>query len=326
MRQLLIRCAMLPLVFAGALATGPAWSESYPSRPVRIVLQGPPASGPDVIMRPIARRLSESLGQQVIIDNRPGASGVIAAQAVAQSAPDGYTLFVGNSSSFSIAPLLLKKKPYDPVLDFAPITLVVTAPLMVTSHPALPVTSIQELIALAKAKPGQVLFASPGTGTIQHLTMELFNAAAGITMVHVPYKGGTPAVIDTVGGQVHVAITAVPAVLSQVKASRLRALAVTGSRRLASAPDTPTVAESAIPGFDCIQWYGLFVPRNTPAAVAEKLYGEVRKATEGPGVEAAVAQEGVELDVTGPQALADLLRLDMAKWQKVIRESNVALQ
>jgi tripartite-type tricarboxylate transporter receptor subunit TctC len=325
MRIPLIRCAMLPIAFAGLVAAGASWSESYPVKPVRIVLQGPPASGPDVIMRPIARSLSESLGQPVIVDNRPGASGVIAAQAVASSPPDGYTLFLGNSSSFSIAPFLLKKRPYDPVLDFTPVTLVVTAPLIVTSHPALPVTSIQELIGLAKAKPGQILFASPGTGTIQHLTMELFTLAAGITMVHVPYKGGTPAVIDTVSGQVNVAITAVPAVLSQIKASRLRALAVTGSKRLATAPDIPTVAESALPGFDCVQWYGLFVPKSTPAAVVEKLYREVRKATQGPGVHSAVVQEGVELDVNGPQALAEFLRLDMAKWQKVIRESNIPL-
>jgi tripartite-type tricarboxylate transporter receptor subunit TctC len=316
---------MLPLVLAGFVAAGSSWSQPYPVRPIRIVLQGPPASGPDVIIRPIARTLSESLGQQVIVDNRPGASGVIAAQAVASSAPDGYTLFLGNSSSLSIAPFLLKKRPYDPVQDFNPVTLVVIAPLIMTSHPGLAVTSIQELIGLAKARPGQITFASPGTGTIQHLTMELFNVGAGISMVHVPYKGGSPAVIDTVGGQVHVAITAVPAVLPQIKASRLRALAVTGSRRLASAPDIPTVAESGLPGFDCVQWYGLFVPKSTPAAVVEKLYREVRKATDGPGVDSALAQEGVELNVNGPQALAEFLRLDIAKWRKVIQNSNIPL-
>lgn len=326
MTELLRRYPKLLLVLLCVLTAGTARAQPYPAKPLRLVLQGPPASGPDVIMRPIAQTLSESMGQPVIVDNRPGASGVIAAQAVAKSAPDGHTLFLGNASSFSIAPFLLKSKPYDPVADFTPVTLVVDAPLILTSHPAVPIVSVGELIKLAKARPGELHFGSPGSGTIQHLTMELFNRGAGIDLTHVPYKGGTPAVIDTVGGQVHLAITAVPAVISQVRASRLRPLAVTSAQRLASVPDVPTIAESALPGFECVQWYGLFLPKNAPSATVEKLYQEVRKATSVPAVRAAVAQEGAELRVTGPQALAQLLQRDMEKWQAVIRESNIALQ
>lgn len=279
-----------------------------------------------MIMRPIAQKLSESLGQQVVVDNRPGAGGVIAAQIVVSSPPDGYTVLQASASSFSISPFLLKKRPYDPVQDFTPVTLVAIAPLMVTVHPSLPVKSVKDLISLAKAKPRQLLYASNGKGSLSHLTAEMFSIAAGITMLHVPYKGGTPAVMDTMSGQVQLVITAVPTLLPQVKASRLRALAVTSSKRSPAVPDLPTVAESGMPGFESVQWYGIFAPKNTPAAITDKLHSEFRKVGESPAVKAPLAQEGAELAVTGPQALADFLRADIAKWQKVTREANIVLE
>ena len=199
-----------------------------------------------------------------------------------RAAGDRYTVYLASSGSVSIAPFLAKKRPYDPVQDFTPVTLVAIAPLIVTMHPSLPVKSVKQLIGLAKAKPKQLLFASPGTGTAMHLTIEMFSRAAGITMVHVPYKGGPPAVIDTMSGQVQLVITTVPPILPHVRASRLRALAVTSSKRSSVVPEVPTVAESGQHGFESLHWWAMFAPKNTPAAITEKLFGEVRKAVENP--------------------------------------------
>ena len=260
------------------------------------------------------------------MDNRPGASGLIAGQAAVTSPPDGYTALLGTTGTHSIMPFLAKKRPYDPVRDFVPVTLIATAPLMVAIHPSLPVKSVKGLISLARARPSQLFYASNGTGTIHHLTAEMFSRAAGITMVHVPYKGGTPAVIDTVSGHIQLVFTALPTVLAQVRASRLRALAVTSAMRSSTVPDLPTVAESGLPGFESVQWYGVFVPKHTPSAIAGKLYIAIRKAMESTHVKAALAQEGSELAVNGPRALAEFHQADMARWQKVIRESNIVLE
>jgi len=277
-------------------------------------------------MRPIAQKLSETLGQQVIVDNRPGAGSMIAAQLAAGSPPDGYTVLQASASGFSISPFLQKKLPYDPIHDFTPITLIATAPLMLTVHPSLPVRSVKDLISLARTKPGQLLYASNGKGSFSHLTTEMFARSAGITIVHVPYKGGTPAVIDTVSGNVQIVITAVPTLITQVRAARLRPLAVTSVKRSSAVPELPTVAESGLQGFEAVQWYAVLAPEQTPAAITDKLYGEIRKAAESPAVRAPLAQEGAEMAVNGPQALAEFLRTDIAKWQKIIRESKIVLE
>jgi len=277
-------------------------------------------------MRPIAQKLSETLGQQVIVDNRPGAGSMIAAQLAAGSPPDGYTVLQASASGFSISPFLQKKLPYDPIHDFTPITLIATAPLMLTVHPSLPVRSVKDLISLARTKPGQLLYASNGKGSFSHFTTEMFARSAGITIVHVPYKGGTPAVIDTVSGNVQIVITAVPTLITQVRAARLRPLAVTSVKRSSAVPELPTVAESGLQGFESVQWYAVLAPKQTPAAITDKLYGEIRKAAESPAVRAPLAQEGAEMAVNGPQALAEFLRTDIAKWQKIIRESKIVLE
>lgn len=326
MSGMLIRTGLLSFAFVGLVAGESSWCQSYPAKPVRLIVQGPAAGGADVIARPVAQKMTESMGQAVVVDNRPGAGGVVASQAVAGSLPDGYTLLLATASGFSIAPFLLKKRPYDPAQDFSPVTLLATAPLMVTVHPSLPVKSLKELINLAKARPRQLLYASNGIGSLSHLTTEMLSREAGITMMHVPHKGGTPAVIDTVSGNVQLVITALPTLLTQVKASRLRALAVTSSNRSSAVPDLPTVSESGIPGFESVQWYGIFAPKNTPAAITEKLHSEFRKAAESPTIKAPLAQEGAELAVSAPQALATFLRTDVAKWQKIIRESNIVLE
>lgn len=266
------------------------------------------------------------MGQQVVIDNRPGAGGVISGQVVMSAPADGYTLLQTTSSGFSVSPFLLKKQPYDPERDFAPVTMIATAPMMITVNPALPVKSVKELVVLGKAKQNQLLYGSNGQGSFSHLTTELFSRTAGIRMTHVPYKGGSPAVIDTVSGHVQVLITALPTLIAQVKASRLRAIAVTSSKRSSAVPELPTVAESGYGGFESVQWYAIFAPKGTPAAITERLYQEFRKAGDSPALKAPLAQEDADLQIAGPQASADFLRADVAKWRKVIKESNIVLE
>ena len=325
MRTLLVRFGVMSVAFAGLVAGESAWSQSYPIKPVRLIVAGPAAGGADVIVRPIAQKLSESLGQQFIVDNRPGAGTIISGQIAASSPPDGYTLLLATLSNVT-GPYLVKKLPYDPVQDFTPVTLVATSGLMVTVHPGLPVKTIRDLIGLAKARPKQLLYASNGKGSFSHLTTELLSREAGITMVHVPYKGGSPAVIDTVAGQTQLVITAIPTLIAQVRASRLRALAVTGGQRSTALPELPTVAESGLPDFESTQWFAVLAPKNTPASIVEKLYGEIRRAADNPAVKASLSQEGAELSVTGPQALAKRMVTDSAKWQKVIRESHLVVE
>jgi tripartite-type tricarboxylate transporter receptor subunit TctC len=329
MTSLRIKLCVFSFAFVTLTASDLSSAQTYPARPVRLVLQTAAASTPDVFMRPIAKRLSDSIGQQIIVDNRPGAAGVVAAQMVMNATADGYTILLASSGAMSIAPFVAKQQPYDPFQDFSPVTLIAVAPLIVAAHPSLPVRSARDLIALAKAKPKQILYASPGAATVQHLTIEMLSRAAGISMVHVPYKSGAPAVIDAISGQVQLVITAVPAVLQQIKASRLRALAVTSVKRIAAVPDVPSMAESGVPGFESLTWYGIYAPKRTPAEIVQKLYGELRKATDDPGVRSTAMREGVDLEINGPRPLADFHRLDAAKWQKVIgelRNSNVVLE
>jgi tripartite-type tricarboxylate transporter receptor subunit TctC len=306
--------------------TGAAMAQTFPAKPIRLIIAAPAGGGADVIARPVAQKMAEAMGQQIIVDNRAGASGLIAGEMTQAAPPDGYTLLFVTASGFSLTPLLSRKPPYDPTRDFTPVSLVATAPLMVTVHPSLPVRSVKELIALAKARPGQLLYASNGQGSFSHLTTEMFSRAAGIEMTHVPYKGGTPAVIDTVSGQVQLVITAVPTLMGQVKAGRLRALAVTSAKRSAALPELPTVAEAGLPGFESIQWYAVFGPKNLPPAIVDRLYAELGKAVESPAVKAPLAQEGAELSVTGPQALAQFLATDVARWRKVLSGMNIVLE
>lgn len=310
----------------GLALQGATWSQPYPNRPIRLIVQGVPSSAPDIITRPIARRVSQSVGQSVIVDNRPGAGGVIAAQIAVSALPDGYTFLVAASGTISIAPFLMKKRPYDPLEDLAPVTILTVAPLVVTAHPSVPAASVKDLIALAKSGSTRLQIGTPGVGTVQHLTVEMFNRAAGVSLGHVPYKGGGAAVIDTLGGQIPLVITSIPAVLPHVMASRLRALGITGAKRSPVIPDAATFAESGLPGFEAATWYAVYAPRNTPAKIIERIYTEIRQAAEAPDVKLTAAQQGVELQVTGALALTELQRTDMAKWQRVIRESNIAAE
>jgi tripartite-type tricarboxylate transporter receptor subunit TctC len=303
---------------------GPAWGQAYPTKPVRLIIGGLPGTAPDVIARIIAPSMTESMGQSLILDNRGGGAGLLGAQITAAAAPDGYTFLIVGGGSLVIVPFLTKTPPYDPVADFTPVTLVSLAPLVLASNLALPVKSVQELIGLSKAKPKDLLYGTPGVGSIHHLTVEMLNRAAGINLMHVPYKGGPPAVIDAIAGRVQLVITTVIPLSPHIKAARLRGLAVTSAKRTSVFPDLPTVAESGVRGFESHQWFGIFTPRNTPAAFRERFYKEVRMATDKPGATAILDQEGQLLAVNGPQALSEFRRTETAKWTKIISQLHAA--
>lgn len=318
----------MKLIFAALLialvASGSAWSQAYPTKPVRLVIGGLPGTAPDIIARIIAPSMTESMGQSLILDNRGGGAGLLGAQITAAAAPDGYTVLIVGGGSLVIVPFLTKTPPYDPVKDFTPVTLVSLAPLVLASNPALPVKTVQELISLSKAKPKDLLYGTPGVGSIHHLTVEMLNRAAGIDLMHVPYKGGPPAVIDTMAGRVQLVITTVIPVAPHIKSARLRALAVTSAKRTNVYPDVPTIAESGVQGFESHQWFGVFTPSNTPEAIREKFYKEVRMAVDKPEATTILDQEGQLLAVNGPKALDEFRRTETAKWTQIISQLHAA--
>ena len=305
-------------------ASGSAWGQAYPTKPVRLIIGGLPGTAPDVIARLISPSMSESMGQPLILDNRGGGAGLLGAQITAAAAPDGYTFLIVGGGSLVIVPFLTNPRPYDPVADFTPVTLVTLAPLVLGANPALPVKSVPELISLSKAKPKDLLYGTPGVGSIHHLTVEMLNRAAGITLMHVPYKGGPPAVIDAIAGRVQLVITTVIPISPHLKAARLRGLAVTSAQRTSVFPDLPTVAESGVPGFESHQWFGVFAPRSAPEAHRERFFKEVRKAVDKPGATTVLDQEGQVLAVNGPKALDEFRRTETAKWTKVISQLRAA--
>lgn len=318
----------MKLIFAalsiGLVMSGPAWGQAYPTKPVRLIIGGLPGTAPDIIARLIGPSLSESMGQPLILDNRGGGAGLLGAQITAAAAPDGYTFLIVGGGSLVIVPFLTNKPPYDPVGDFTPVTLISLAPLVLGANPALPVKTVQELISLSKAKPKGLLYGTPGVGSIHHLTVEMLNRAAGINLMHVPYKGGPPAVVDAIAGRVQLVITTVIPISPHIKAARLRGIAVTSAKRTSVFPDLPTVAESGVRGFESHQWFGVFTPKNTPATVRERFYKEVRRAVDKPGAAVILDQEGQLLAVNGPKALDEFRRTETAKWTKIISQLHAA--
>jgi tripartite-type tricarboxylate transporter receptor subunit TctC len=319
MRRLLH--AML-LVFVAA----PVLAQNYPTRPVRLVVPFAPGGSADLVARVLGQKLGESWGQQVVVENKGGGSGMIGNDFVAKSAPDGYTLTVGTMGPFSVNPTLFEKMPYDPMRDFAPITLTGIASHVLVANPSVPVRAVGELIALARAKPGQLTFASSGTGNATHLTFELFKSTAGIDIVHVPYKGGGPAMADLVGGQVSFSFASMPSALPYVKAGRLRAIAVGGATRSPLFPGVPTVAESGLPGFVSEDWQGILAPARTPAAVVAKLNADLVRVLHLPEMEARLAGAGFDVKTTTPQEFADFIRADTAKWAGILKRSGTKAQ
>ncbi|MEO8347027.1 MAG: tripartite tricarboxylate transporter substrate binding protein [Betaproteobacteria bacterium] len=299
-----------------------AWAQAYPSKPIRIVVPFPAGGTTDVLARAVAQKLNESLGQPAVVDNRPGAGGNIGAELVAKSAPDGYTLLMGTVGTHAINPSLYPRMPYDHVRDFAPVILVAGVPNVLVINPGLPVNSVQELIAYAKANPGKLNFASSGNGTSIHLSGELFRTMAGVQMTHVPYKGSAPALQDLVGGQVQLMFDNLPSSLALIKAGKLKALAVTSLARAAALPDVPTLAESGLPGFEASSWFGLLAPAGTPPAAIATLNADVAKWLASPDARERLLAQGAIAAGGTPEDFARHIAAETAKWQKVVKESG----
>jgi tripartite-type tricarboxylate transporter receptor subunit TctC len=299
-----------------------ASAQTYPNKPIRLVVPFPPAGTTDILAREVGQRLTEALGQSVVIDNRPGAAGNIGSDIVAKSAPDGYTLLMCTVSSHAINPSLYSKLPYDHIKDFAPVILVARVPNVLEVNPGVPVNTVADLIKLAKENPGRINFASSGSGTSIHLSGELFKTMTGVDMVHVPYKGSAPALADLMGGQVQVMFDNLPSSLQQIKAGKLRAIAVTSSERAPALPDIPTIAESGVPGFEATSWFGVLAPAGTPPEIINRLNAVIDKWLKSPeGKEKLLAQGAAAAGGT-PEQFAAYIRSETDKWANVIKASG----
>ena len=307
------------LSLAGSAAVA---ADAYPSRPLRMVVPFAPGGGSDIVGRIIGIKLTEAWGQQVVVDNRPGGNANIGAMVVARAPADGHTLLLGNAN-FTINPALMKEMPFDPARDFAPITLLANVTNMLAVHSSLPVKSVKELIAYAKARPGQLNFASPGAGTSSHLGGELFRSMAGIEVVAIHYKGATPAMTDLIGGQVSFTITSMLSVMPHVKSGRLRALGVTTLKRSPAMPDLPTIAESGLPGFEATNWYGVLGTAGTPKPVIERLNKELVRIVASPDVREKFSQQGAEPETNTPAEFERFIKAEIVKWAKVVREAGI---
>ena len=322
LRWLLGRAFALALAVSAAI-TATAGSTSFPDRPIRIIVGFSAGGGTDVIARILAQKLSETLNQSVIVENRTGASGLIAAEAVAKAAPDGYTLMMGSQTTLAVAPTLYGKSALDPARDFAGIAMAGISPLVLVVHPSSPARSVEDVIAMAKATPGAINFGSGGVGTTPHMAAELFSLLAGIRMTHVAYRGEAPAINDLLGGQIAVMFPNLSAVMGNVQAGALRALAVTSSARSPAAPDIPTIAETAIPEFEAATWFALVAPAGTTPDVRARLNAEVRSALAQDDVKRRFAQLGMSHQNSTPENLDAYVKAEIAKWTRVIKEADI---
>jgi len=313
---------ILFLICAALTVCGATFAAEYPMRPVRIVVAYPAGGPVDITARALGPKLTEALGQPVVVDNRSGAGGIVGSDIVAKSAPDGYTLLMCTTAN-AINASLIPKLPYDMQKDFAPITMLVIITSVLVVHPSLPVNSVKELIAYAKARPGQLSYASTGNGTPTHLAAELFKSMAGIDMVHVPYKGAALAVVDLISGQVQLSLISAPGVVPHIKAGRLRALAVTNSKRSTLLPELPTISEAGLPGFESEGWHGLFAPAHTPQPVVDRLYREFAAILRTPGTASYLVSGGAEPIGMPPGQFKVKLRNEIDKWAKVVKATGM---
>jgi tripartite-type tricarboxylate transporter receptor subunit TctC len=325
-------CALLlglaqafPAAGAQAEAHGTAGSAAYPMRPVRMLIGLPPGGPTDLVARIVAPRFGEALGQPIIIDNRTGAGGLIAAETAARAPADGYTLLFGAVSYSAIFASLYKKLPYDPVRDFAPISLVTKVPNVLVVNPALPVKTVGDFVAYAKANPGKLSYGSSGSGTSLHLCMEMLKKQAGIQVTHVPYKGGPAAILDLIGGQIQVMFDNAPGQIPHVRSGKTRALAITAARRNAQLPDVPTMIEAGVPGFEVSSWYGVFAPANVPQPVLAKLNTDLVKTLNLPEIRARMAEQGVEPAPTTRAEFAAFQKAEVARWAQVVKDAGAAV-
>ena len=309
---------------AQTASTGPA--QAYPVKPIRMVVHFPPGGPTDLVARAVGQKFTEAWGQQVVIDNRPGAGGVVGVESVVRAPPDGYTLLFATGGSMSIAPALIAKLPYNVFSDLAPIGLVVINPQILVLHPSVPANSVRELVKLAKAKPGQINYASVGPGSPNHLGVEMLKFMTGIDMVHIPYKGTAPAVTDVLAGHVSLMFNSMPSVLQHVKSGRLKGIAVGSAKRSPAAPAIPTVAESGVPGFEYVTWYGMFAPAATPKDIVSKLNGELVRVLHDKDVAQRLEREGAEPAPGTPEQLARYMRSEHEQWKKTIAAAKIRIE
>ena len=300
-----------------------ALGQAYPAKPVRMIIGFPPGGGTDIVGRIVAQKLSETLNQQVIADNRGGASGQLAAELVAKAAPDGYTIMMAHSAAISILPSLISRLPYDAQKDFVPITLVAIGPNLLVVHPSLPVKTVKDLVALAKARPGQLQYASPGAGTVQHLAAEFFKLQAKVDMLHVPYKGSGQSIVDLIAGHVHLNFDSVPPVINYVRQGKLRAIAVTSAKRFSLLPEIPTIEESGVPGFDMSTWWGLVAPAAVSKDIVARLHGETVKLLRQPDVKERIAFVGAETVGNTPEEFVAYIRAEAEKYAHIVKAAKI---
>ena len=314
------------LAIAATIACATAFAQGYPNKPIKVVVPWPPGQATDVAARVVSEAVSAQIGQQLVIDNKPGAGGTVGSEFAARQAPDGYTILAGSSGPISISPLL-QKLPYDPARDFEPIALMVSTAYVLTVHPSMPVNTVQEFIALVRANPGKYNFASSGTGATAHLAAELFNGAAGLKATHVPYKGSAPAMTDLIAGHVSYALETTAAVLPHVKAGKLKALAVTSPKRSVSLPDVPTLQEAAgMAGFDVRAWIGFIAPTGIPREARARLAAETQKAVENPETKARLIAAGLEPGDLTPEQFAQFLKVQGERFGGVIKSANIKVE
>jgi tripartite-type tricarboxylate transporter receptor subunit TctC len=319
----MMRAAAIAFALCAVLPLSSAVAQNYPTKSIRLIVPFTPGGGTDILARAIGQKLAESLGQQVVIDNRAGAGGTMGAEMAARAAPDGYTLLMV-SASYAVNASLYKLS-FDPARDLAPVTLVASVPFMLIATPSLPAGNVKELIALAKARPNSLNYASSGNGASPHLAGELLKMMAGIEMVHVPYKGGGPAVADLMGGQVQLMFNTILQSLPFIKSGKLKALAIGSLKRSAAAPDIPTIDESGVPGYDFTNWFGVLAPAGTPRLLVSKLQGEIARHLVGPELRKRLAAEGADVIGSSPEEFGRTIRTDIEKYAKIIKAANVRI-
>ena len=315
--------AFIRIAVLAALGTAPALAQNYPAKPIRIIIAQAPGSATDVISRVVGNRLSEALGQPLVVEARPGAGGMVGTEAAARSTPDGYTLFMGNNSTHGSNPAVYAKLPYDAVNDFAPISFVASVPYVLVVDPALPVSTVRELIALAKSKPGQLNYASAGNGSTHHFCGELLKSMTGIDVIHVPYKGSPPGIAGLLGGEVSLMFANVADIQSQIKSGRVKPLAVTVPKRSSTLPDVPTMPEAGLPDFEIQSWFGLLAPAGTPSPIIGRLNAETVKVLGRADVKATLAAQGLEVAPGSPEQFAAHIKSEIAKFAKIGKTAGI---
>ena len=318
-----MRAAFIRIAALAIFCAGPTLAQTYPSKPIRIIIAQAPGSATDVISRVVGNRLSETLGQPIVIDARPGAGGMLGTEAAARSAPDGYTLFMANNSTHGSNPAVYAKLPYDALGDFAPISFVASVPYVLVVDPSLPAGSVRDLIAFAKSRPGKINYASAGNGSTHHFCGELLKSMAGIDILHIPYKGSPPAIAGLLGGEVSMMFANVADIGSQIKAGKVKALAVTTAERAGSLPDVPTMAEAGLPGFEITSWFGLLAPAATPAPIIARLNTDAIKVLARADVKATLAAQGLEVKSSSPEEFAAHIKSEIAKFSRIAKAAGI---